>query len=401
MSAITQPLPTAGLAAPASHAQAASRLPWHCFAVVLAALCIPIGVIWDISWHETIGRDTFWTPAHMMIYLGGALPGMLCGALVIQQTFWPRPGEPEALVRLWGFRGSFGGWVCIWGSLAMLVSAPFDNWWHDAYGLDVQILSPPHSLLALGMYGVAIGAMLLILAWRNRAEPGQQAIANTLFFLSCGTLVTMVTVFILEMTFPNHQHGAEFYRAVCVTAPFFPVAASRATGLRWAATAAAGIYMLIAALMLWILPLFPAHPMLGPIYNPVTHMVPEPFPLLTVFPALALDLLLRALGRGRGFWRDTALALLLGAAFFLVFLAVQWPFATFQLSPAARNPFFGGDMMWDYNASLGDWNHQFWERKGEVLDVLTLRAGAVAAGLAAVQCRLALAFGNWMAGVKR
>ena len=30
----------------------------------------------------------------------------------------------------------------------MLTSAPFDNWWHDAYGLDVKIISPPHMFLA-------------------------------------------------------------------------------------------------------------------------------------------------------------------------------------------------------------------------------------------------------------
>jgi len=32
----------------------------------------------------------------------------------------------------------------------MLTSAPFDNWWHNAYGLDVKIVSLPHSILALG-----------------------------------------------------------------------------------------------------------------------------------------------------------------------------------------------------------------------------------------------------------
>ena len=33
----------------------------------------------------------------------------------------------------------------------MLTSAPFDNWWHNAYGLDVKIVSPPHTLLILGI----------------------------------------------------------------------------------------------------------------------------------------------------------------------------------------------------------------------------------------------------------
>ena len=50
-----------------------------------------------------------------------------------------------------GFRGPFGAFVCAWGGAAMIASAPFDNWWHEAYGLDVRIVSPPHTLLAMGM----------------------------------------------------------------------------------------------------------------------------------------------------------------------------------------------------------------------------------------------------------
>ncbi len=398
MSAITHPYPAASVPTSGATAIRSARLPWYCHIVVLAAMCIPIGTLWDISWHETIGRDTFWTPAHIMIYFGGAFPGMLCGWIVLQHTFRPAADPVAAVVRLWGFRGPLGAWVTIWGSLAMLVSAPFDNWWHDAYGLDVQILSPPHSLLALGMYGVAMGAMILILSWRNRATEAQRPAANRLFLLSCGTLVTMVTVIIMEMTFPNAQHGAEFYRVVCLMVPLYLVAAARASGLCWAATWAAAAYTAIGLLMLWILPLFPAHPMLGPIYNPVTHMVPEPFPLLVIFPAIAMDLILRWLGRGRGFWRDTGLALVLGAAFFLVLLAVQWPFASFLLSPAARNPVFGGDAVWSYGAKLGEWTTQFWERDH---NTLTFTAAGIAILFAAIQCRLALWFGNWLATVKR
>jgi hypothetical protein len=28
-----------------------------------------IGLLWDISWHRTIGRDAFLTPAHLAITL--------------------------------------------------------------------------------------------------------------------------------------------------------------------------------------------------------------------------------------------------------------------------------------------------------------------------------------------
>src|SRR5438094_3373028 len=57
----------------------ATRLPWYVTAAVVAATSAKVGVMWDISWHRSIGRDTFWTPAHLAIYLGGVLAGAACG----------------------------------------------------------------------------------------------------------------------------------------------------------------------------------------------------------------------------------------------------------------------------------------------------------------------------------
>jgi len=53
--------------------RARKGIPWFVWAGALAALCIPVGLYWDISWHETIGRDTFWTPAHLMIQFAAVL----------------------------------------------------------------------------------------------------------------------------------------------------------------------------------------------------------------------------------------------------------------------------------------------------------------------------------------
>ena len=50
---------------------------WVPALTVFGAACIVYGVIWDISWHSTIGRDTFWTPAHLLIHLGGLIGGLL------------------------------------------------------------------------------------------------------------------------------------------------------------------------------------------------------------------------------------------------------------------------------------------------------------------------------------
>ena len=50
-------------------------VPWHVYAVLFASTSVIVGVLWDISWHQTIGRDTFWSYPHMAMYLGGVVSG--------------------------------------------------------------------------------------------------------------------------------------------------------------------------------------------------------------------------------------------------------------------------------------------------------------------------------------
>ena len=136
-------------------------LSWQLVAVMFASTSVIVGLVWDISWHMSIGRDTFWTPAHLAIYLGGAVAGIACGAEVLRRMFVrDKSAARNDGVSIWGvFNGPLGGWVCIWGAVAMLTSAPFDDWWHNAYGLDVKIVSPPHMVLAAGMMAIVIGEL--------------------------------------------------------------------------------------------------------------------------------------------------------------------------------------------------------------------------------------------------
>ena len=64
----------------------------------------------------------------------------------------------DASVNVFGLRAPLGVFLAGWGGIAMITSAPFDNWWHAAYGLDVKIVSPPHTLLILGIRGVSAWA---------------------------------------------------------------------------------------------------------------------------------------------------------------------------------------------------------------------------------------------------
>ena len=70
----------------------------HAYTVVFAAFSVMAGVYWDISWHMSIGRDTFWTPAHLLIQAGGLLAGLSSGWVVLRTTFGGSETERAASV---------------------------------------------------------------------------------------------------------------------------------------------------------------------------------------------------------------------------------------------------------------------------------------------------------------
>jgi hypothetical protein len=370
-------------------------------AVVVAASLIVIGLIWDIAWHRSVGRDTFWSPPHMVEYAAAIIVGLSCGWLVLRSTFTADRGDRGEMVRFWGFRGPIGAWVCTWGALAMITSAPFDDWWHNAYGLDVKIVSPPHMLLLAGMLAIVTGAMLMALARQNRAAMVQQTAARWSYAFVSGLVLLLLVTATFEYTgFPNLWRGKAFYQISAAVFPFALSFAARTGKLRWPATASAGLFMLSSLVLSWVLQMVPATARLAPIQNPVTHLVPAPFPILLIVPAIGFDLLYRKWGQ-RGDWK---LSLFLGIAFVTLFLAVSWPAAAFFLSPSARNPVFLADQ-WDYTARLGAWRYQYWDSVQEVpagTGARPIGMGILVAILfASASSRLGLAWGKWLREVKR
>ncbi len=308
------------------------RIPWYVWTSIAAVSCILIGAYWDISWHMTIGRDTFWTPAHLAIQLGGIISGVAGSYLIISTTIRKGVG-----ISVWGFRGPLGAFLGVWGSTTMVVSAPFDNWWHAAYGLDVKILSPPHVVLTIGILGVAAGGLLLVLSTMNRASGAQRERLRWLLLLVGGEILVLTMTSILEHTFRANLHRADSYRAMAIVAPAVLLSIARTSGTRWAATTIAGTYTAFMIAAVWVMPLFPAEAKLGPVYQPISHFIPLEFPPLILAPAFVIDLL-RARTVG---WRRSLQALVYGGVFVVVLLAVEWPFSAFLQSPAARNPVFG------------------------------------------------------------
>lgn len=376
-------------------AEKAVSLPWYIWCAVIAVTSAMIGAHWDISWHSSIGRDTFWTPAHMAIYLCGILSGFTFGYLILHTTFAKNSPLAESSVHIWGFRGPLGAFIAAWGGIAMLTSAPFDNWWHDAYGLDVKIVSPPHMVLFIGTYGVLAGTLVLIAGYANRSQGHARTVAQRLFLYVAGVTTIMAMVLILEFTGNSRLHTSLAYIVVSLLAPVPFALASRATGMKYAATTVAAIYMLSLIGFILILPLFPAQPKLGPVYQNVTHFIPPHFPILLVAPALALDLFWQ---RTRN-WNLWAVAFGSALIFVGVLLAVEWPFADFLMSPLSRNRFFGTNYFW-YGLPPTSFTarHLFYlPESGWPL----LKGLLIAVVLATCSIRFGLSRGNWLSEVQR
>lgn len=383
--------------AAAGQATRAERIPWYIWASTTAAACIMSGIYWDISWHESIGRDTFWTPAHLLIQFGAVLSGFYSAYLIFSTTFARNPEARITSVNVLGFRGPLGAFICAWGGAAMLISAPFDNWWHNAYGLDVKIISPPHSLLALGIAAIMWGSVILILGEMNRAEPEHRRSLQRMLLFAGGFIITQDMMFKLEFTNRVYMHSASFYLGTTIGMGVMLEGIARSSGYRWARTVVTGIYSLFFFAGLWVLPLFPAEPKLGPVYQHITHMISLHFPILIVVPAFVLDLIVPRI-QDRGKWTQAAIE---GVVFVALLLAVCWPMGTFLVeSPLARNWFFGTQQFaYFLDSTLPGPSNIFYSTEATHAAFLIKMGLAVVAGI--ISTRVGIAWGNWLSRVKR
>jgi hypothetical protein len=369
-------------------------VPWYIWCGVIAVSSSIIGGYWDISWHRSIGRDTFWTPAHVAIYLCGLLAGISSAYLILSVSLGKRQGAKESCVKVWGFHGPLGSFMSAWGGIAMLTSAPFDNWWHSAYGLDVEIVSPPHVLLIGGILAVQLGVLILILGCMNRTEGVSASRLSALFLYVGAMMVLLLQLLIMEYTWRGLLHSARAYRVISLAIPVVLIGVARAAKRRWATTIVTAIYTFFLLGQLWILPLFPAEPKLGPVYQKVTHLIPWDFPLLLLVPAVALDLLAPRVAS----WAAWTQAILFGSVFLITLVAVEWPVADFMMTPAARNWFFGAHYL-EYNFHPSWKPYEFFRIERTPSDFWS--GMAVALACAILSTRLGLAWSEWMQRVRR
>jgi hypothetical protein len=366
---------------------------WPLWFALGSSLSAAFGVHWDIAWHRSIGRDGFWTPPHVAIYAAAVLAAVAALAQIVPATFGP-PARRRAAVGVLGFRGPLGAFISCWGGVTMLVSAPFDNWWHNAYGLDVKILSPPHIVLAVGLLALHLGALVMLAGAANRSIGAHRRTLEVLVLMVGGNMVVALMTLFMEKTVRPFMHGGAFYLIVGLCAPIVLCTVQGATGRRWAATTSTIAYSVFLLALLWTFPLVPAQPKLGPVLVPVTNLIPPEFPLLLLPAALALDAWFRRRRARPGIATVAGGALLFTAIFFLC----QWPFATFLMSTHARNFFWGARYFDFWMPPFTLYRRYLFLPEAGAMTAGWLVAAAVGTGLSIAAGRAA---GRWLARLSR
>ena len=160
------------------------------------------GANWDVSSHILGIVDSFFTPSHLVLYLGIFLV-LLAGFLGV---WFERQTGAKLRPFFTGFRVAFVG------SLIQLVAGPLDLWWHSVYGFDPYLFTPTHSMLIVGLAlgGVGMGVGTLRLLQRNNNDGTR--LLKFLGALILGTLWLDVNFVVLWLA---NAQGVAYTFGVC------------------------------------------------------------------------------------------------------------------------------------------------------------------------------------------
>ena len=249
------------------------------------------GLLWDVAWHRTVGRDSFLSPPHVLMYTGVAVNGLV--------SAW------ALLVGRWR-HGAPGGFVLSGaGFLLALAGAALDEWWHVNVGKDVNLWSPPHLVGLAGTVLIAVGLVFALAAHTRYAlEPRWRAPRVVLVFCFAD-LVHKAMVALDHYTLDAWGRTPDFYPfllALCL--PAILVMAVRALG----AGAATATVVAFSVEHIAILVVLLASGMRIPTFTP-----------LPILPAIVLDLVMVAFMLRRA----SALAPVVSGAAFAVALYLQ------------------------------------------------------------------------------
>ncbi|GLV60789.1 hypothetical protein KDH_76080 [Dictyobacter sp. S3.2.2.5] len=226
---------------------------------LLGAIVFLEGTSWDIQWHTFLGRDRTLIPPHILMLSGVAISGVSGLVAVVLESVWARRDAHVARSSTSFasvFSGSLGAYVVGFAALDAAVAFPLDAYWHALYGIDVAIWAPFHVMFVVGMGVVALGSAYMLASASNLAVAiRSRRVARIGVMIALATVLAIFTLLLFdslseERTINLGFASLNFFPLLAgLLTAFVLVVAAYALPWRWSATAVAGVYLLLGAIM--------------------------------------------------------------------------------------------------------------------------------------------------------
>jgi hypothetical protein len=217
------------------------------FFIGLAGVSLSMwGASWDITSHLLRTPETFFTPSHMVLYIGVgiSLISAIIGLILILTKKKVR-GRPFV----------FGVKIIIVGALMQIIAGPGDFYWHELFGID-GLLSPTHLALAVGIMMVSAGSTIgfaRIHSEMNQKNKFLKIILPISFGIFWFSVMWLIFFFVLPISEGDtHNFNPNPYVALALGIIFLPFSfslvfwfTSRTIGSFGAASVAALVFLVM------------------------------------------------------------------------------------------------------------------------------------------------------------
>lgn len=167
--------------------------------ILVALYTTVVAGTWDAWWHGAIGRESFWSPSHLLLYASVLVAVGLgvYGWRTFKEAKWKR---------------------LAWVLLLVPASAPFDELWHRLFGIETVaspeiVWSPPHLVLIGAVIWGFIEALRHI--WQEQDHDAVR-LFGALGFAGISSLLAFVAT-PLQPIGPYHLLGFWGAGFVCLT----------------------------------------------------------------------------------------------------------------------------------------------------------------------------------------